>query len=250
MKKKVIVQTAIMFGLACVTIVYGTQCAAMKKMVDKVEAQGENWDRTEEYRAVIEEYELMLKSENEGFIPNKWEYIYNALFYIGKRDGILYYALADLSGDGYPELIIGRKWDTKNWGSFLCEYLSLSYREEDVALKTVEDTSTVRPYVVYFWGENGMEFCTCNEYKMTIYENRVIELEKPYMRKYLEIQQDTGSLMCRETLKTIREMNNKVAFYKKEKNSDKFKEIPKKEYIESVNNYLLDMMELEWIAIV
>ena len=49
-----------------------------------------------------------------------------------------------------------------------------------------------------------MEFCTCNEYKMTIYENGVIELEKPYMRKYLEIQQDTGSLMCRDTLKTIR----------------------------------------------
>ena len=45
-------------------------------------------------------------------------------------------------------------------------------------------------------------------------------------------------------------MRHYLAYYKKEKNSDKFKEIPKKEYIESVNNYLLDMMELEWIAIV
>ena len=68
MKKKVIVQTAIMFGLACVTIVYGTQCAAMKKMVDKVEAQGENWDRTEEYRAVIA-FGLL-----EGLIPH-WQSI-------------------------------------------------------------------------------------------------------------------------------------------------------------------------------
>ena len=123
-----------------------------KRWLIKWKRRGENWDRTEEYRAVIEEYELMLKSENEGFIPNKWEYIYNALFYIGKRDGILYYALADLSGDGYPELIIGRKWDTKNWGSFLCEYLSLSYREEDVALKTVEDTSTVKTICRVFLG--------------------------------------------------------------------------------------------------
>ena len=81
---------------------------------------------------------------------------------------------------------------------------------------------------MYFWGENGMEFCTCNEYNMTIYESGIIELEKPYMRKYLEIQQDTGSLMCRDTFKTIRERNNKIAFYKKEKNSDIFKEIPKK----------------------
>lgn len=73
-----------------------------------------------------------------------------------------------------------------------------------------------------------MEFCTCNEYKMTIYENGVIELEKPYMRKYLEIQQDTGSLMCRDTLKTIREMNNKVAFYKKEKIAINLRKYPKK----------------------
>lgn len=66
---------------------------------------------------------------------------------------MLYYALEDISGDGYPELIVGRKWDTPNWGAFLYYYLSLSYREENAVLKSVEDTSTVRPYIVYFKGE-------------------------------------------------------------------------------------------------
>lgn len=72
--------------------------------------------------------------------------------YIGKCDGVLYYALEDISGDGYTELIVGRKWDTPNWVAFLYNYLSLSYREYAV-LKSVEDTSTVRPYIIYFKGE-------------------------------------------------------------------------------------------------
>lgn len=249
MKKNVIVKAAIMFIFVCIVNVCGTQCAAMKKTADKTEIQGKDRDEAEVYRAVIEEYELMLKSENKGFIPDKWKYVYNTLFYIGRNDGKLYYALADLSGDGYPELIVGRKWDAKNWGTFLYNELYWSYREEDVVLRTVEDTSTVTPYAVYFWGDNGLEIYTCDEYKMTIYESGVIELEKPYMRKYLEFQKDTGSLKCSDTFKAVRERESKVVFYRKEKKSDNFEEISKEEYIKNVNYYLSDMMGFEWVPV-
>lgn len=248
-KKQIILKAVIILVSISIACAKGDHCTAVEESADETGIQSEDRGGMGEYGAVIEEYEFMLRSENEGFIPDKWKYVYNELFYIGKCDGVLYYALEDISGDGYPELIVGRKWDTPNWGAFLYNYLSLSYREENVVLKSVEDTSTVRPYIVYFKGERGMETCVCNEYKMTIYINGVIELEKPYVRKYFQIEDDTGSLKCLDEFKTVRVRNKEVEFYRKDKEGGSFEEILKEKYIDNVNGYLLDMMELEWIPI-
>ena len=48
----------------------------------------------------------------------------------------------------------------------------------------------------------------CDEYKMTIYESGVVELEKPYVRKYLQIEKDTGSLKCLDEFKSVRVGSN------------------------------------------
>lgn len=94
-----------------------------------------------------------------------------------------------------------------------------------------------------------METCVCNEYKMTIYKNGVIELEKPYVRKYFQIEDDTGSLKCLDEFKTVRVRNKEVEFYRKSKESEIYEKISEEKYIDDVNGYLLDMMELEWIPI-
>lgn len=94
-----------------------------------------------------------------------------------------------------------------------------------------------------------METCACDKYKMTIYESGVIELEKPYVRKYLQIEKGTGSLKYLDEFKSVRVQSGQVEFYRRDKESGGFEEIPKEKYIDNVNRYLMDMMELEWIPI-
>ncbi len=243
MKQKIVAIAAIIFwGIACIK---GNYSVVIRDSVDEVE----EWGGLGEYRKIIEEYGYMLGNDNRGFIPEKWEYVYKDLFYIGKYKGVLYYTMVDITGDGYPELIVGRGWDTANRGPFLYKDLYLSYREEDVVLKNVADTSIVRPYIVYYRGEEGMETCVCDKYKMTIYQSGVIELEKPYVRKYLQIEKGTGRLKYLDEFKSVRVQSGQVEFYRRDKESGGFEEIPKEKYIDNVNRYLMDMMELEWIPI-
>lgn len=62
-----------------------------------------------------------------------------------------------------------------------------------------------------------METCVCEEYKMTIYESGVIELEKPYVRKYLQIEKGTGSLKYLDEFKSVRVRSGQVEFYRRDK---------------------------------
>ena len=94
-----------------------------------------------------------------------------------------------------------------------------------------------------------MEICVCEEYKMTIYESGVIELEKPYVRKYLQIEKGTGSLKYLDEFKSVRVQGGQVEFYRRDKESGEFEEISKENYIDNVNRYLMDMMEFEWTPI-
>lgn len=99
MKQKIVAIAAIIFwGIACIK---GNYSVVIRDSVDEVE----EWGGLGEYRKIIEEYGYMLGNDNRGFIPEKWEYVYKDLFYIGKYEGVLYYTMVDITGEDRKSVV-------------------------------------------------------------------------------------------------------------------------------------------------
>lgn len=84
-----------------------------KKLVE--DDLGEKFpDIPREYYKVLEQYEDILKEEylnlndcmEKFYVGGEWEYVNMELYVAGWDDGI-YYSLYDLTGDGFPELLMG-----------------------------------------------------------------------------------------------------------------------------------------------
>lgn len=148
-------------------------------------------DMPEPYMEVFRQYEEFLNADNQdlndknvwnkiNLIDGEWRYVYDELcggwlswssYGDQKAEGFLRYSLTDLSGDGFPELIMGYY---------------------------IDDDGTF-PKVIYYYSETEgikMEYAT-SYYTMTLYEGGMIEYISGgvnYTITYDQFRQDTGEL--------------------------------------------------------
>lgn len=148
-------------------------------------------DMPEPYMEVFRQYEEFLNADNQdlndknvwnkiNLVDGEWRYVYDELcggwqwwsaYGKQKAEGYIRYSLTDLSGDGFPELIMGYH---------------------------IDDDGTF-PKVIYYYSETEgikMEYAS-SYYTMTLYEGGMIEYESGgvnYTITYVQFRQDTGEL--------------------------------------------------------
>lgn len=148
-------------------------------------------DMPEPYMEVFRQYEEFLNADNQdlndknvwnkiNLIDGEWRYVDDELcggwqwwsaYGKQKAEGYIRYSLTDLSGDGFPELIMGYH---------------------------IDDDGTF-PKVIYYYSETEgikMEYAS-SYYTMTLYEGGMIEYESGgvnYTITYDQFRQDTGEL--------------------------------------------------------
>ena len=198
-----------------------------KKPEQRASTGNRYFDEAEAYRIILAEHEYAIKSSTETYENGEWENLEDLMFYSGKADGVLYYCLKDLSNDGHPELIIGTYLESKN------EYL---------------------PGVIYHYSEEkGIVWSFLSE-GMTarLYDGGIIEMEghgvyEPllYYRFFSDDSGDIEYLGCY----TIREQDGTVKYFKETGGEDMEREIPEKEYKETIATYTAVRMDLEYLPI-
>ena len=181
---------------------------------------------------VLREYEQIIMvtqgldwdSAWDEFNYGGWKYVYNLLYGAGRYDNI-YYSFYELTGDEFPEMIMGRIFE----GQF-------------------------RPYTIYYfdgdevWGE-----CPCERYDMTLYENDIVEMVGPVSTSYLQYKPDTDKWECVEYLE-IRYYGSEILGYIREDlNSNLqesvYEEISEEEYRQIIEQYRTTPINLEWTVL-
>ena len=146
-------------------------------------------DMPEPYIEVLKQYEQVVNADVEDFgdeevmdkfylIDGEWRYVYDlygrSLMWSVRHNETFdhfTYSLMDLTGDGFPELIMGKYFDSLD--------------------ETIPD-------VVYYYSETeGIKMeCLSDYYTMTLYEGGVIEYISggvTYTKTYLQFQEETES---------------------------------------------------------
>lgn len=186
-------------------------------------------DMPQPYVEVLKQYEQFINADiqdiNDDSVLEKlggeWKYLYDELYlYMSSSYMNCSYALADLTGDGYPEMIMG-------YGNI--------------------------PDVIYTYSETsgiGMEFAS-SYYDMTIYQTGIIEYISGgmnYSTTYLQYQEDLEKWTVVDSLMLM----NGTEYYSGSWTSDGVldTEITEEEYLQIQEKYASEPMEFEWIPLV
>lgn len=186
-------------------------------------------DMPQPYIEVLKQYEQFMNADNQNLndesvrakFGGEWEYVYDELCIYMPSQGIDYnYALADLTGNGFPEMVIA---------------------------------SGNRPYIIYNYSETsgiGMEFTT-SYFDMTIYQNGIIEYVSAGMYSsttYLQFQEDVDAWVVVDTIAV--DLIDDV-YYGGNWGSDGEldTEITEEEYLRIQDKYVTEPMEFEWIPL-
>ncbi len=186
-------------------------------------------DMPQPYIEVLKQYEQFMNADNQNLndesvrakFGSEWKYVYDELCIYMPSQGIYYnYALADLTGNGFPEMVIA---------------------------------SGDRPYIIYNYSETsgiGMEFTT-SYFDMTIYQNGIIEYVSAGMYSsttYVQFQEDVDEWVVIDTI-AVDLIDD--AYYGGNWGSDGEldTEITEEEYLRIQEKYVTEPMEFEWIPL-
>ncbi len=205
-------------------------------------------DMPQPYIEVLKQYEQFMNADNQNFndetvqskLRDEWKYLYDEICMAWtsaikreppeKTENLLRYALADLTGDGFPELVIA-------YGSM--------------------------PDVIYNYSETkgiGME-CLSSYYDMTIYKNGIVEYVSGgaySSTTYLQFQEDVQGwvivdrIAVSDTWDAANERMNDTAYYVEERGADGLYHetiITEEEYRNIQEKYVTEPMEFEWIPL-
>ena len=207
-------------------------------------------DMPQPYLEVLNQYEQFMNANNrnlndesvqEKIWGGEWKYLYDELCaslisWESSTEDIFYYALKDLTGDGFPEMIIAY------WSNIDYKYT---------------------PKVVYTYREeNGIVMeCATSYFTMTIYDNNVIEYVSGGMYSsttYLQFQEDAGGWVVVDTIAdsgTWDSATNSmvdVEYYGGEWDERGLldTQISEEEYQQIRQKYVTTPMTFEWIPLV
>lgn len=205
-------------------------------------------DMPQPYIEVLKQYEEFMNADNQNVNDEsvqaklwggEWKYLYDEICMLWvsfiNRDSaedaenILRYSLADLTGDGFPELIIA-------FGD--------------------------APDVIYNYSESkgmGME-CTSSYYVMTIYKNGIVEYVSGgaySSTTYLQFQEASQSwevadtIAVSDTWDAVNKKMNDTEYYGGNWGGDGLldKTITKEEYLQIQKKYVTEPMEFEWVPL-
>lgn len=195
------------------------------------------------YIEVLKQYEQFINANVQDInddsviekFGNEWEYLYNELCMFMSPCGTnIYYALTDLTGDGYPEMILAYEIAHEN-------YLEVIYNYSET-------------YGI------GME-CATSYYQMTIYQNCIVEYISGgvnYSTTYLQYQDDLETWVVADRISIYNEwdsVNKKmtgIKYYGGNWTSGGVldTEITEEEYLQIQEKYVTEPMEFEWIPLV
>ncbi len=206
-------------------------------------------DLPKPYVEVLEHYEEFMNADNRDINDEsvqaklwggEWKDLYDELCasllaWESETDNLFFYALKDLTGDGFPEMII--------------------------AYKDIPDV--VYTYVVYTYSEEGgigMEYAS-SYFTMTIYDNNVIEYVSGGVYSsttYLQFQKDAGGWVVVDTIAysgtwdSATQSMTDTEFYGGEwDGSGRLDtQISEEEYQQIRQKYVTKPMTFEWIPLV
>lgn len=210
-------------------------------------------DMPEPYMEVFRQYEEFLNADNQdlndknvwnkiNLIDGEWRYVYDELcggwlsrlsYGDKKAEGFLRYSLTDLSGDGFPELIMGYH---------------------------IDDDGTF-PKVIYYYSETEgikMEY-TSSYYTMTLYEGGMIEYISGgvnYTITYDQFRQDTGELVGVDSFLVETIIDGEYvpggANYYRQKDAGDFADEPitEEEFRRITEKYTDKPVELQWTPLI
>lgn len=213
---------------------------------EEVSSEQKQWkvnicsDMPEPYIDVLMQYEQFMNADNQDlndesvrskFRGGEWKDLYDELCasWSTFTENSYHYALKDLTGDDFPEMIIAYK-----------------------------DT----PEVIYHYSETkgmGME-CATSYFHMTIYENGIVEYVSAgtySSTTYLQFQEDVGEWVVQEIIacKETRDDSGKwinEAYYTGDwdGNGRLTDTISEAEYLQIKENYVTEPMQFEWFPLI
>ena len=203
-----------------------------RELILEALADKEYPDVPEPYYNVLRQYEQIIMvtqgldwdSAWNEFNYGDWKYVYDLLYGAGRYDNI-YYSLHDLTGDEFPEMIMGSIFQ----GQF-CPYIIYYYDGDEV------------------WGE-----CPCERYDMTLYEEDIVEMVGPAVIFYLQYKPDTDKWECVEHLEIQHDGNEILGYIREDLSSNLqesvYEEISEEEYRQIIEQYRTTPINLEWTVL-
>ena len=163
--------------------------------------------------------EAWLEFENDD-----WKYVYDPLYGAGRYDNI-YYSFYDLTGDEFPEMIMGKKFE----GQFY-------------------------PYLIYYYdGDKVWMECECERYSLAFYEDDIVEVVGPTNIMYLQFKTDTETWERVEYLEIQYEGAGILDYIREDMNNDSkesvYENISEEEYQQIIEQYRTTPIELEWMVL-
>lgn len=205
------------------------------------------FDETQAYRKILAEYGSAQISTDEIHSIHKSENASDLLFHIAK-ERTLYYSLADLTGDGHMELVMGvvmeELQETDN-----PLYITPKLSERSAGTKYYD------PWVIYSYNEvDGIvRSCERGAYGITIYEEGIVEMTRAWHTYYYQYQKDSGELVFLDHFRVKPEIqDSKVisrTYYRITQDESCDDEISESEYWECIKQYASKPMELEWMPV-
>lgn len=203
-----------------------------RELILKALADKEYPNAPEPFYDVLRQYEQIIMvtqgldwdSAWDEFYYGDWQYVYGELYGAGRYDNI-YYSFYDLTGDEFPEMIMGRIFQ----GQF-------------------------RPYLIYYYdGDEVWGECTCERYDMALYEDGIVEMVGPTIIFYLQFESNTEKWECVEHLEIRYEGNGILGYVRKDlKNNlqeSVFEEVSEEEYRQIIEQYRKTPINLKWTVL-
>lgn len=193
-------------------------------------------DVSELFQKVLRQYEQVLRvtegmnwdSAWDEFYHGDWKYVDNYLYGDGRFENI-YYSIADISGDGFPEMIMGKK---SVYGEVWYAYLIYYYNGEDVQMAC----------------QGG------GRYYLTFYTNDLIELLAPQFIAFYQFQQDDQEWSLIIKIDYEYSADGQTEYLKNDidaenPDSSLFEDISEEEYQQIIEQYRTTPIDLEWTVL-
>ncbi len=212
---------------------------------DKAENQSSNfpkvyWDIIDQYNEIIEADvdDMGQEAVQQKFLKGgEWEFVWDELYAGGNPDKICY-SLEDLTGDGFPEMIMG----LEAGGYWLEGQFIESYFE---------------PYVIYYYNSDNeieMGIAKTKWYKMCLYEGGIVELigsgvSEPRIYAKFASDSEKWDTVAMIGIEWDYENGKKTGYYQEEVNETdqiNHKMISEKEYLSIIEKYTGAPIRLEW----
>ncbi len=201
------------------------------------------WDIMDQYKKILE---ADIDDVGQDFYQKKflkggeWEFVWDELYVAGEPDEICY-SLEDLTGDGFPEMIMGTEvggyWSE---GQFI--------------------ESNFEPYVIYYYNsKNEIEIAIARTkwYTIRLYEGGIVELKSNDVREIRTYYRFESDLEKWDTAAVIGiewdyENAKEIGYYQEkveETDQISHRMISEEEYLSIIKEYAKSPIKLEWEAI-